>query len=169
MGRALAAATLAAGHPTVEQEQRLREEAQRDLWAAVCAVEAVLHPEADRTFPERKKAGEAVLLTVPTAQVRVRQDGWYVADRGPLWITTRRLHYAGKKDVTIPWDKVSACSVTRIGGMNAVGITRWDREKPLYFVEAAGSLTMSLGAVSVQVPLDAAHLAELILARVRAS
>ncbi|MDQ3327388.1 MAG: serine/threonine protein kinase, partial [Chloroflexota bacterium] len=85
---------IAAGTMPAREEARLRDEAHRELWAALCVGE--ISP-AEGTYPGQKSRDENVVVTFAAAQIRSRLGFHYEYDSGQIWLTTERLLYHGER------------------------------------------------------------------------
>ena len=85
---------IAAGTMPAREAAQLRDEAHRELWAALCAGE--ISP-AEGSFPGPKAGDENVVVTFGAVQIRSRLGFHYEYDSGQIWLTTKRLVYQGER------------------------------------------------------------------------
>lgn len=157
-------ARIAAGRAPQVVEQELVDIAEQELWSAIMAGEFA-DPGAVKSYPTPPVAGEQVLLRVEAIQLRERQSGLYEYDTGPLWITTRRLRYHGKRsNMTVPYDKLTGFQSQKSehpAGEMLVA-RRSDRVRPVFFVLRPTPATVVIDGLTLAVRCDASRLAELV-------
>jgi hypothetical protein len=157
-------ARIAAGRAPQAFEQELIESAEQELWAAIAAGEFA-DPAAVNTYPTAPVPGEQVLLRFQVIQLRERQSGLYEYDTGPLWITTRRLRYHGKRsNMTIPYDKLTdfKSQKTEHPAGKMLVARRSDRVRPIYFVLAETPAAVTIDGLTLAIRRDTRRLAELV-------
>jgi hypothetical protein len=155
---------IATGRAPLVVEQELIDIAEQELWGAIIAGEFV-DPAAAASYPSQLVGDEQVLLRFEAIQLRERQSGLYEYDSGPLWVTTRRLRYHGKRsNMTVPYDKLTDFeaqpSKHPIGEMLVA--RRSDRVRPVFFVLDVTPSKVTLDGLQLAVRADAGKLAELI-------
>ncbi|MDQ3856071.1 MAG: serine/threonine protein kinase [Chloroflexota bacterium] len=106
---------VAAGGVPADEEQRLRQEAHREFWAAMLAGEVSTSPAAE-TYPFATAPDEEVVITFPAVQIRSRFGFLYGHDEGQLWLTTKQLVYQGQRgDVVVPLREAAGCQLLDTG------------------------------------------------------
>ena len=155
---------IATGRAPQVVEQELIEIAEQELWSAIIARE-YSDPGAARSYPSPPVADEQVLLQIEAIQLRERQSGLYEYDSGPLWVTTRRLRYHGKRsNMTVPYDKLTDIQgqKTEHPAGEMLVARRSDRVRPVFFVLSATSTQVTLEGLQLTIRCDPGRLAELV-------
>jgi ssDNA-binding Zn-finger/Zn-ribbon topoisomerase 1 len=154
---------IAAGKPSTQREQKLRREAQEEFWAGLLEAE-LGDPAAEHSYPAGKSGGEQPLVKVAADFGKETKGGVQPYDSGPLWITTKKVFFQGKRvNLAIPLDKINACAAYPRGGFasDLLSIRRVDRARPLLFA-ASGKIAYAVDGLSVEIPWSAQRGVELI-------
>ena len=163
---------IAAGGVPEAEDRRLREEAQRELWAAMLAGQ-VSTEDAKRSFPRQIEAGEEVITTFTAVVVRSRFGFYYRHDGGQGWLTSRQLLFKGNKgEIAIRLAESSACVVFDASAESeAIAEIRGHDGKDLLRLQVAEApIELLVDGLAVSVPWNADAFAELFESlRVRAS
>ena len=152
---------IAAGQPPTAEAQRLREEADREFWLALCAGEVSLVERA--AYPDPLGANESVVVALDVTRYRRNWVSYRDVDTGTLWITTQQLRYRGERgDVAIPLTAIRGWATERWDGGTAkeqdvATIRGVDADKQVAFGirPAAQHISTTVDALPLQVRLDA--------------
>ena len=152
----------AGGVPEAEH-QRLREEATRELWAAMLAGE-MSTSAAENSYPMTRQANEKVVMTFSALRIRSRFGFMYEQGSGQIWLTTRQLYYRGDGgDAQVALRDAGPISILDIGyGADPlVEIRRRDGREALSFSMASAPLELTVDGLALQLPWDEDAFAEL--------
>jgi hypothetical protein len=154
---------IAAGGVPAGEEQRLREVARREFWAAMLAGE-VATSTAEDSYPGHKARDEKIVITFPAMRVRSLFGFAYPDDEGQVWLTTRQLLYQGERGhVTVSLRDTAGCEVLDMGQAadSIVEIHGRDGSTPFRFIMGHGPMQYDLEGLALQLRWDEQAFAEL--------
>lgn len=152
----------AGGVPKGEYD-RLREEATRELWAAMLAGE-MSTSAAENSYPLTRQGNEKVVMTFGALRIRTRFGFMYEQDSGQIWLTTRQLFYRGNRGtVEVALREAGRITIldTGYGVDPLVEIRRKDGKEALSFTMASAPLELTVDGLALQLPWDVDAFAEL--------
>jgi hypothetical protein len=147
---------IAAGGVPGAVDRQLREDAHEELWKAFLEGE-VSTAAAEDSFPETKRPGEKVALTFAAIQLRTRFGFLYERDAGQIWLTTRRLVYAGDRDgVSLALRDTTGAEIVLVGQDGALAVAVHGQNKPdlFRFRMASGALDFTLEGLTLSLQWD---------------
>lgn len=152
---------IAAGTIPATEAAQLRDEAHRELWAALCAGEV---SPAEGSYPGPKAGGENVVVTFGAVQIRSRLGFHYEYDRGQIWLTTKRLLYQGdRSSENMLLAETGGCELEDVmhGYGAVVTILREGWGKPYSFGMDVGTLDLEVEGLPLRLPWDENSFAQL--------
>lgn len=149
--------------PDPAQAASLKRQGEEALRKAIEAGEWRPTSEA-RDYPKALKNGEAVIFSLDATLFKQVAGDFKPQERGTLWFTTQRLlFHAGGKSTDISYSTVEETETQPVEQLIALGVKRYDREKPtIYLVDRVTATRHQGNDASITVDIEAQTLKRMI-------